>query len=61
MKKQEKQWIIGSAWGFPLGFHTADVHSPQAMLYRGTVGIAPGWALWRPSGFDLAGFDQGNL
>jgi hypothetical protein len=52
MKKQEKQWIIGGPCGFCLGFHTADVHSLPAMMYRGTVGIAPGWALWRPPGFD---------
>ena len=56
MKKQEKQWIIGAACGFFLRFNTADVHSLQAMMYRGTVGIAPGWAFWRP-----LGFDQGNL
>jgi hypothetical protein len=52
MKKQQKQWIMVRSCGFFLGFHTADVHSLPAMMYRGTVGIAPGWALWRPSGSD---------
>jgi hypothetical protein len=61
MKIQEKQAIIGLACDFSLGFHTADVHSAQAMMYRGTVGRVPGWAshgvkLRRP-----AVFDQGIL
>jgi hypothetical protein len=47
MKKQEKQWITAGVCGFSLGFHTADVHSISAMMYRGTVGIAPGWAQGR--------------
>jgi hypothetical protein len=56
VKKQLKQRIIGRFCRFRLGFHTAEVHSLRAMMYRGTVGIAPGWALWR-----LPGFDQGIL
>jgi hypothetical protein len=45
MKMQEKQAITVRPCDFSLGFHTADVHSPGAMMYRGTVGVAPGWAL----------------
>jgi hypothetical protein len=44
MNKKEKQWIIGRPCAFDLGFHTADVHSLPAMMYRGTVGIVSGWA-----------------
>ena len=41
---QGKQEIMAQPCGFSLGFHTGDVHSQDAMMYRGTVGIAPGWA-----------------